>query len=74
MIDEATREEGAAADAEVPPFERVVRDHAPLVARIAASYEADHGLREDLTQQIWLAIWQSLASWRGEASLKSFVA
>lgn len=74
MGKEATGEEGTAADAEIPPFERVVRDYAPLVARIAASYEADHALREDLTQQIWLAIWQSLASWRGDASLKSFVA
>jgi RNA polymerase sigma-70 factor (ECF subfamily) len=68
-------EPAAAATAESgPPFELVVREFAPLVARIAASYEADHGLREDLVQQIWIAIWQSLGSWRGDAPLKGFIA
>lgn len=57
-----------------PSFERVVAEHALLVSRIAASYEADPALREDLTQQIWLAIWQSLPNWRSEAPLKAFVA
>ena len=64
----------AAANFSAPRFEDVVHEFAPLVARIAASYEADHALREDLTQHIWLAIWQSLANWRGDGSLKGFVA
>lgn len=73
--DELEAERPAAeTEASVPRFELVVREFAPLVARIAASYEADHGLREDLVQQIWIAIWQSLASWRGDGSLKGFVA
>ena len=57
-----------------PPFERIVADHGALISRIAMSYEADPGLREDLTQQIFLAIWQALPSYRGDASLKTFIA
>lgn len=57
-----------------PPFERIVAEHGPLIARIAMSYEADPGLREDLTQQIFLAVWQAMPSWRGESSLKTFIA
>lgn len=57
-----------------PPFERIVSDYGPLITRIAASYESDPSLREDLTQQILLAVWQALPSWRGDSSLKTFIA
>lgn len=57
-----------------PPFERIVTDYGPLITRIAASYEADPSLREDLTQQILLAVWQALPSYRADASLKTFIA
>ena len=58
----------------VPPFERIVADYGPLISRIAMSYEADPGLREDLTQQILLAVWQALPSYRGDSALKTFIA
>jgi RNA polymerase sigma factor (sigma-70 family) len=57
-----------------PPFERIVTDYGPLISRIASSYEADPSLREDLTQQILLAVWQALPSYRGDSSLKTFIA
>lgn len=57
-----------------PPFERIVAEHGPLISRIAMSYEADPGLREDLVQQIFLAVWQALPSYRADASLKTFIA
>ncbi|MFN3944108.1 MAG: RNA polymerase sigma factor [Allosphingosinicella sp.] len=57
-----------------PSFERVVADYGGLISRIARSYEADPALREDLVQQIFLAIWQSLPGFRGDSSLKTFVA
>ena len=59
---------------EMPPFERIVADHGPLISRIAMSYEADPSLREDLMQQIFLAVWQALPSYRADASLKTFIA
>lgn len=58
----------------IPPFERIVAEHGPLISRIAMSYEADPSLREDLTQQIFLAVWQALPSFRADASLKTFIA
>ena len=63
-----------AAPGAAPPFETIVTDYGPLISRIASSYEADPSLREDLTQQILLAVWQALPSWRGESSLKTFIA
>src|SRR5262245_22117094 len=59
---------------ETPPFERIVAEHGPLISRIAMSYEADPALREDLTQQIFLAVWQALPTFRADASLKTFIA
>ncbi len=55
-------------------FAAVLREHAGLLARIAASYEADPSLRDDLLQDIALALWRALPAWRGEAALKTFVA
>jgi len=49
-----------------PPFETIVSEYGPLISRIASSYEADPSLREDLMQQIFLAVWQALPSWLAE--------
>ena len=62
------------AAGEPPPFERIVGEYGPLISRIAMSYEADPALREDLTQQIFLAVWQALPSFRADSSLKTFIA
>ena len=62
------------ANGAIPPFERIVADYGGLISRIAMSYEADPTLREDLTQQIFLAVWQALPSYRADASLKTFIA
>jgi len=64
----------ATGNSGVPPFERVVADYGPLISRIAMTYEADPGLREDLVQQILLAVWQALPSFRADSSLKTFIA
>lgn len=45
-----------------------------LISRIALSYENDHALRSDLIQDILLAVWLALPSFRGDSSLKTFVA
>ena len=58
----------------MPPFDEIVAQFSPLISRIAMSYEADPSLREDLTQQIFLAVWQALPSFRADSSLKTFIA
>jgi RNA polymerase sigma factor (sigma-70 family) len=57
-----------------PTFETVVREHGKMIARIAASHEARPHLAEELVQDIWFAVWRALPSFRGDSSLRSFVA
>jgi RNA polymerase sigma-70 factor (ECF subfamily) len=45
-----------------------------LISRIALSYEADPALRRELIQDILLAIWVALPAYRGDSSLRTFVA
>ena len=56
------------------PFDDVVREHGPMIARIAASHEARPHLAEELVQDIWFAVWRALPAFRGDSSLRSFVA
>jgi RNA polymerase sigma factor (sigma-70 family) len=46
----------------------------PLLARIAASYEFDSRLQEDLLQDISLAVWKALDSFKYDASIKTYIA
>src|SRR5690349_24478363 len=57
-----------------PDFEQIEREFGPMIRRLAVSYEADLALAEELVQDIWLAVWRALPSFRGDASLKTFVA
>jgi RNA polymerase sigma factor (sigma-70 family) len=57
-----------------PDFAAALHTHGGLLARIAASYERNPALRQDLLQDIALALWQALPRWRGEAQLKTFIA
>lgn len=45
-----------------------------MVGRIAATHEARPDLAEELVQEIWFAVWRALPSFRGEGSLRGFVA
>jgi RNA polymerase sigma factor (sigma-70 family) len=55
-------------------FEEIVRDFGPMIRRIALSYENAPDLADDLVQEIYVAIWRALPSFRGEASLRTFLA
>ena len=54
-------------------YERILHDHGPGLWRLAASYEARPTRREDLVQEIAMAIWQALSRFRGECSERTFV-
>ena len=58
-----------------PPLslDAVVTEHGAAIARIAAAFEANPARRDELGQEILLAIWQSLPRFRGDAPLKHFV-
>ena len=55
-------------------FDQITQEHDAMIKRIASSYEARFDLIEELVQEIYLAIWKALPSFRGEASLRTFVA
>ncbi|GHF13448.1 DNA-directed RNA polymerase sigma-70 factor [Kordiimonas sediminis] len=52
----------------------IVAEYAGLVWRIAGSYEANPDLRRDLNQEILFSVWKALPSFRGDASVKTFIA
>jgi RNA polymerase sigma factor (sigma-70 family) len=55
-------------------FDEVVSSCTGLITRIALSYEANPALRGELIQDILVAIWVALASFRGESSVRTFAA
>jgi RNA polymerase sigma-70 factor (ECF subfamily) len=54
-------------------FEQVVRDYQGSLNRIVATYELIPALQQELHQEILLAIWKSLARFRGDSSLHTFI-
>ena len=53
-------------------YDRILQEHGPALRRVAATYEADPARREDLFQEICLALWQALPRFREEASERTF--
>jgi RNA polymerase sigma factor (sigma-70 family) len=54
-------------------FERLLREHGASLARLSAVYERDPTEREDLLQEIGLALWRALPAFRGDCSERTFV-
>jgi RNA polymerase sigma-70 factor (ECF subfamily) len=54
-------------------FDRLLHEHGAALGRLAAAYESDRHEREDLLQDILLAIWRALRSFRGESSERTFI-
>lgn len=55
-------------------FEEIVSDYGAMIRRIALSYEGAPDLADELVQEIYVAIWRALPSFRGEATLRTFLA
>ncbi len=54
-------------------FDRILSEHGAAISRLAFGYETVASVREELVQEIALAIWQALAHFRGECSERTFV-
>jgi len=54
-------------------FDRIMRDYGPALSRLTAGYEKVPSLREELMQEIALAMWQALPHFRGDCSERTFV-
>jgi RNA polymerase sigma factor (sigma-70 family) len=54
-------------------FDRLLAANGPALARLAASYTNTTSDRDDLLQEIALAVWQALRRFRGECSERTFL-
>ena len=54
-------------------YASAIADFGPAIARLAAAYESDHGLQQDLLQDIHVAVWRSFATFRNQCSLRTWV-
>jgi RNA polymerase sigma-70 factor (ECF subfamily) len=54
-------------------FGRIIREYGPALSRLAFGYEKVASVREELTQEIALAIWQALPHFRGDCSERTFI-
>lgn len=54
-------------------FDRLIQANGPALMRLAASYTNTTGDRDDLVQDIALAIWQALPRFRSECSERTFL-
>lgn len=53
-------------------YTEVLRVHGNGLARVVGSYASGSTEREDLVQELALALWEALPRFRGEATLKTF--
>jgi RNA polymerase sigma factor (sigma-70 family) len=54
-------------------FDAFLRDHGPVLWRVIANYAPPGAERDDLAQDVLVAVWQALPRFRGESSPRSFV-
>lgn len=54
-------------------YRQALAAHGAELARCCHGYERDPALRQELQQELHLALWQSLAAFRGDCSLRTWV-
>lgn len=54
-------------------YRQAIANHGAELARCCHGYERDAALRQELQQELHLALWQSLAGFRGDCSLRTWV-
>ncbi|WP_423599914.1 RNA polymerase sigma factor [Roseateles sp. MS654] len=54
-------------------YRDAVRQYGPDVARFIAGYERDEARRQELLQDVHVALWQSFTGFRGQCGLRTWV-
>jgi RNA polymerase sigma-70 factor (ECF subfamily) len=54
-------------------YERISAEFTAPLTRLARAYESDPSLRQDLLQDIHIALWRSLSGFAGRCSLRTWV-
>lgn len=73
VVDHPNIGSAEAATAKDENFDRILREYGPALSRLAATYEPIVSQRDDLLQEIALAIWAALPRFRGECSERTFI-
>jgi len=63
----------AKADDGEARVDRLLREFGPGLSRLAASYVDGAADRDDLLQEIMVAVWRALPTFRGDASERTFI-
>ncbi len=66
-------DEASPADPDPDDLRRLMVDHSDAVFRLAFSVVRDRSLAEDVTQETMMKAWLALPSFRGDASLRSWI-
>jgi RNA polymerase sigma-70 factor (ECF subfamily) len=56
-----------------PGIEDIIRDHSSAMYRVAVSVVHDHSMAEDIVQESVVKAWQALDSFRGDASIRTWL-
>lgn len=57
-----------------PDILQVLQEHGDLLQRLASGYERQRSDRDELAQEMAIAVWKALPRYRGDGSLRGFVA
>lgn len=55
------------------PLRRMIREHQARLTRLCYALLHDRDLADDAVQETFLKAWRSMASFRGEASMKTWL-
>jgi RNA polymerase sigma-70 factor, ECF subfamily len=61
------------APSQLPQYEQAVADYGADIARFVAGYERDTPKRQELLQEVHLALWRSLVGYRSQCALRTWV-
>ena len=54
-------------------FERIYNDYWQKIFRLCMGYINDHAIAQDMTQDIFVIVWQQLSAFRGEANVGTWI-
>ncbi|WP_324319996.1 RNA polymerase sigma factor [Povalibacter sp.] len=54
-------------------YEQSAREFGPALSRVAAAYESNATHRQDLLQDMHVALWRSFATYRNQCSLRTWI-
>jgi RNA polymerase sigma-70 factor (ECF subfamily) len=54
-------------------IEDILREYGALLSRVASTYEASDSIRQELYQEICVAVWQGLERFKGDAGIKTYI-